>query len=91
MKEQLLNLVLPEKYEEGLFEYKQTLDGIPEWPEMCKRGYTLEKYRKFTTLVTIEIMKYHLTEAINENLFTDDEVIEARKLLDEQIEKYNQL
>ncbi len=81
-----MNLELPERYIENLFEYQHTLDGVPEWIDFAGEGYSMQKYRKFLKLYTIERMKYILNEAIQ-----DDEMVEVNKLIQEAIQEYNEM
>lgn len=72
MKTELMNLELPELYIENLFEYRYTLDGVPEWIDFAREGYSMQKYHKFSKLYTIERMKYILNEAIQDDVINDD-------------------
>ncbi|AQR95551.1 hypothetical protein [Clostridium saccharoperbutylacetonicum] len=87
MKEQLLNIDLPEKYKEGLIEYVPGLDNEPQWPELQKLGYTWEKHLKLNKLVEIEAMKYGLKD----NDITPEEILEIKKLIQNAIEEYNNM
>ena len=58
MKEELLNIKLAKKYNEGLFEYKEGLDNIPEWPLLQKNGWIFEEHLKLYKLIEIEHMNY---------------------------------
>lgn len=89
MRQELLNLTLPDKYREGLFEYCETLDGTPEWPELARCGYTWEKHLKLYKLVSIEHMKYMLKEYGDE--FTEEEMKQAKELLEQTIQEYNEI
>lgn len=91
MKKELMNLELPERYIENLFEYRYTLDGVPEWVDFAREGYSMQKYRKFSKLYIIESMKYHLKEAIQDDEINDDEVVEVNKLIQEAIQEYNEM
>lgn len=91
MREQLLNLELPSKYKENLIQYTPTIDGVPEWIDFAEKGYSMQKYHKFTKLYAIEYMKFHLDEAIKENEVSDSELTEARKLIEEAISEYNEM
>ncbi|WP_139114388.1 hypothetical protein [Lysinibacillus xylanilyticus] len=91
MKEVLMNLDLPDVYKENLFEYVPTLDGVPDYIDLIPRGYTMGKCQKLHKLVSIESMKYHLNEAIQDGEINDDEMIEANKLIQEAIQEYNEM
>lgn len=91
MKEQLLSIKLPDKYEKGLIEYVPGLDNEPQWPELQKLGYTLEKYMKLQKLVSIEAMNYALDDAKEDGEATDTEVAEIENLIKNAIEEYNNM
>lgn len=91
MKSNLLQLKLPSKYKENLIQYIHALDGVPEWIDFAEKGYTMQEYRKFTKLYSIESMKYHMNEAIKENEISDSEIEEAQKLIKRAIQEYNEL
>ncbi|WP_374966486.1 hypothetical protein [Lysinibacillus sp. RS5] len=91
MKKELMNLELPELYVENLFEYRFTIDVVPEWIDFAREGYSMQKYRKFSKLYTIERMKYILNEAIQDDVINDDEMVEANKLIQEAIQEYNEM
>lgn len=91
MKKELMNLELPERYIENLFEYRFTLDGVPEWIDFAREGYSMQKYWKFSKLYTIETMKYFLNEAIQDDEIDHDEMVEANKLIQEAIQEYNEM
>lgn len=85
MKENLLNIKLPKKYEEGLFKYEEGIDSIPEWPMLQKNGWTFQEHLKLHKLVEIEHMKYLLDEV------SEDEMEEVTKLINNAINEYNQM
>ena len=86
MKKELMNLELPELYIENLFEYRSTIDGVPEWIDFAREGYSMQKHRKF-----FERMKYILNEASQDDVINDDEMVEANKLIQEAIQEYNDM
>lgn len=87
MKEQLLNINLPDKYIEGLIEYVPGLDNEPQWPELQKMGYTWEQHFKFNKLIEIEAMKY----ALMEDDISREEILEIEKMIQDAIEEYNNM
>lgn len=89
MKEQLLNIELPFQYREGLIEYEEGLDNVPTWIEFSEKGYTKEQFKKMSLLVVIEATKDTLNEAIEYNEITENEIEEARELIQEKINEYN--
>lgn len=89
MKRDFLKLKLPEKYMENIIEYELALDGVPEWPEFAGAGWSMEEYFKFMKLHSIEKAKYHLAEAIEDGEVTDEEKVEADKMIQEIIQEYN--
>lgn len=91
MKEQILNIKLPDKYIEGLIEYVPGLDNEPQWPELQKIGYTWEKHLKLLKLVAIEAMKYSLKEAIEDNEITEEEIKDVKVLIEQAIKEYNKM
>lgn len=91
MKEKLLNIKLPKKYKEGLFEYKEGLDSVPEWPLLQKNGWTFEKYLKLCKLVEIEHMNYVLNENLSSSEVSEEEVKEMKELIKNAINEYNEI
>ncbi len=86
-----MQLELPKQYTENLIKYQHMVDGIPEWIDFAKEGYSMQKYRKFTKLYEIESIKYHLKEAIQDGEISDDEMVEANKLIQKAIQEYNEM
>lgn len=86
-----MNLELPELYVENLFEYRFTLDGVPEWIDFAREGYSMQNTVIFLKLYTIERMKYILNEAIQDDVINDDEMVEGNKLIQEAIPEYNDM
>lgn len=91
MKSVLLQLKLPLKYQEGLFEYQEGLDNIPEWPALQKKGYTWDEHLKFNKLVSIEAMKYRLIEDKEDGNITSDEIKIIEEIIDQAIKEYNEM
>lgn len=91
MKEDLLNLKLPKKYEEGLFKYELGLDNMPDWPEFLKNGWSFQDYMKLEKLVGIEHMKYILNDAIEDGEVSEEEIKELRELIEDAIKGYNEM
>lgn len=91
MKEDLLNIKLPQKYKEGLIDYQEGLDNVPNWLELSKKGFTWEEHLKLNKLVEIEAMKYILNDAIKDNEITNEEISESKKLIEKAIEEYNNM
>lgn len=91
MKEELLNIKLPQKYVDGLIEYKEGLDTVPDWLELSEKGYTWDEHLKLNKLVGIEAMKYTLNEAIENKEVTEEEIEEAKMLIEKAIEEYNEM
>lgn len=91
MKEQLLNIKLPQKYKEGLLDYKEGVDIVPSWIELSEKGYSWEEHLKLNKLVEIEHMKYELKEAIEDNELTEEEIKEAERLILNAINEYNEM
>lgn len=88
MKEELLNIKLPKKYKEGLFEYKEGLDNIPEWPLLQKKGWTFEEHLKLYKLIEIEHMNYVLNESLSSDEFSEEEM---KELIKNAINEYNKM
>lgn len=88
MKEELLNIKLPKKYKEGLFEYKEGLDNIPEWPLLQKNGWTFEEHLKLYKLIEIEHMNYVLNESLSSDEFSEEEM---KELIKNAINEYNKM
>lgn len=91
MKEELINLRLPQTYQEGLIEFKEGLDSEPEWPKLQEMGYSLQYHKKLMKLVTIESMKYQLKENMKNQEITDEIINECKNLINKAIEEYNQI
>lgn len=91
MKEQLLKIKLPKKYEEGLIDYKVGLDNVPDWLELSKKGYTWDEHMKLNKLAEIETMKNSLNEAIEDNEITEEEIKESKILIEKAIKEYNEI
>lgn len=91
MREKLLSIQLPDRYEENLFEYIPTLDGVPELIDYLNLGYSKNQYKKMTSLVAIESMKFNLIEAKKDNALSKEEVEKGNILIVEAIERYNSI
>lgn len=91
MKEDILSIKLPQKYKEGLIDYQEGLDNVPNWLELSKKGFTWEEHLKLNKLVEIEAMKYILNDAIKDNEITNEEISESKKLIKKAIEEYNNM
>jgi hypothetical protein len=91
MKEELLNIKLPEKYVEGLIKYEDGIDNVPSWPELNEKGYTWDEHMKLNKLVEIEAMKYTLNSAIDDDELTEEQIKEGKVLIDKAIEEYNEM
>lgn len=89
MSQDFLKLKLPEKYTENAVEYQHALDGVPEWPEFADAGWSMEEYRKFMKLYSIESMKYRLAEAVEYDEISEEEKAEVDKVIQETIQEYN--
>ena len=79
---------LPKVYQEGIIEYHYGMDTEPEWPGMPK-GTSIAEYEKLRKLYSIEHMKYLLKE--NGDEFTEEEMREAKELLEQTIQEYNEM
>jgi len=90
MKEQLLNIKLPDKYKEGLINYSHELDNVPDWPTLLKRGWTFKEHLKLEKLVEIEFIKYSLKEMIEDSEITEEEIKEAKEIIKNAIKEYNE-
>ncbi len=86
---ELLKIKLPKKYKEGLIKYELGFDNVPNWIELSEKGYTWNEHMKLNQLVAIEYIKYTLKEAIEDKEVTEEEIKEAKKLIDKAIEEYN--
>ncbi len=91
MKEELLNIKLAKKYKEGLFEYKEGLDNIPEWPLLQKNGWIFEEHLKLYKLIEIEHMNYVLNESLSSGEFSEEETKEMKELIKNAINEYNKM
>lgn len=91
MKEELLKLKLPEKYEENLFEFRESLDGVPDWNDLQPLGYTKEMFQKFNLLVSIERTKYLLKLDQEFNQISEDEILVVKEIIEQKIKEYNQI
>lgn len=89
MKEKLLNIKLPLKYEDGIIEFIDGLDNVPNWIEFSTTGHSKEEYKKMNLLVDIERMKHELNQYKNELTIEEMEYIE--QLINDSIEKYNNI
>ena len=91
MKEELLNIKLPQYYKEGLIKYEEGIDNIPTWIEFSEKGYSKEQFKKMSLLVVIEATKNTLNEAIEEDEITEDEIKEAEELIQKKVIEYNNI
>lgn len=91
MKEELLKIKLPQKYKEGLINYKEGLDNIPDWPELSEKGYTWDEHLKLNKLIEIEHMKHSLNDLLEDDELTEEEIQEARILIQKSIKEYNEM
>lgn len=58
---------------------QEGLDGLPEWPEMQKKGMSFDEYNKFIKNETLEYMKSQLQA--NKNDMTEEEINEAEEII----------
>lgn len=87
MQKEILNIDLPEKYQEGLIEYRSVLDGVdPFFLEV--QGVDRNKVKKMVLLCEIERMKSLIKES---NDFTKEELEYGKKRIEEEIEHYNSI
>ena len=91
MKEKLLNIKLPKEYKEGLFEYEEGLDNVPQWPVLKKNGWTFEEHLKLYKLIEIEHMKYILNDSLLSGEVSQEEAKEISKLIRNAINEYNEM
>lgn len=87
MQKDILEIDLPEKYQEGVIEYHPTFDGVD--PFFLKiQGMGENRIKKMLLLYEIERMKDLIREP---NDFTQEELEYGKKRIAAVIERYNSI
>lgn len=89
MKDKILAMKPPKKYQEGLFFYEDGLDVTPELLDYIQHGFSVDEARKMDLLVRIECQKYCLKEAVKEYPNAINEIKESKEYIQELINEYN--
>ena len=80
---------LPQVYQEGIFNYKEQIDGQPSILECMRNGISKEKYNKVMALINIEKAKYLLKEMSDE--LSNDEIAQTKDMIVDKINEYNNI
>ena len=80
---------LPQVYHEGIFTYKEQIDGQPSILECMRNGISKEKYNKVMALINIAKAKYLLKEMPDE--LSNDEIAQTKDMILDKINEYNNI
>lgn len=87
MLEKLLEMDLPDVYQEGIIKYVPKLDGFGI-VDLIRMGIDKKRVRKILQLYEIERMKFLIEDP---EYFTEEELEYAKKRIAEEIENYNKM
>ena len=84
MLQKLLNIELPQNYQNGIIEYQESLDGLNSF-DLARKGIDKKRIKKLLKLCEIERIKSLLPE------FNEEEKAYAIKRINDEIEEYNSI
>lgn len=84
MLQKLLNIELPQNYQNGIIEYQESLDGLNSF-DLARKGIDKKRIKKLLKLCEIERIKSFLPE------FNEEEKAYAIKRINDEIEEYNSI